>query len=105
MPTREIVRAIDLTDDEWLLDLAGDFRRWGNELTAKRLERIVLDMRAAKPVTDHQKAKRHYVKGLATGSSQTLPRRRGRPRAERDSEGHRIDRSSDEQHSAPPAAP
>jgi hypothetical protein len=40
----EIVKAMDKPDDEWLVDLATDFRRWGNPLTALRLERLAKGM-------------------------------------------------------------
>jgi hypothetical protein len=39
-----IVKAVDQPDDEWLVDLARDFRRWGNAATAKRLEKIAKGM-------------------------------------------------------------
>ena len=42
--TAEIVKAADQPNDEWLVTLATDFRRWGNLLTAERLEKIAAGM-------------------------------------------------------------
>lgn len=42
--TNEIVKAADQPDDEWLVTLATDFRRWGNQSTAERLEKIANGM-------------------------------------------------------------
>lgn len=64
---KEIVRSVDLTDDEWLGGLAVDFRRWGNELTAKRLDRVAKELR----VFLEAKAKERARTAAVASSSQT----------------------------------